>query len=56
MEKNWKLIGIDFNTKPTYGDDDKYLKTKIKTYEDNITTNFCNKKGSKKVQKNRKTT
>ena len=51
-----KLIGIDFNTKPTYGDDDKYLKTKIKTYEDNITTNFCNKKGSKKVQKNKKTT
>ena len=40
---------IDFNTKPTYGDDDKYIKTKIKTYEDNITTNFYNKKGSKKV-------
>ena len=40
-------MGIDFNTKPTYGDDDKYIKTK--TYEDNITTNFYNKKGSKKV-------
>ena len=40
---------IDYNTKPTYGDDDKYIKTKIKTYEDNITTNFYNKKGSKKV-------
>ena len=40
---------IDFNTKTTYGDDDKYIKTKIKTYEDNITTNFYNKKGSKKV-------
>ena len=48
MEKNWK-IDIDFNAKPTYGDDDKYIKTKIKTYEDNITTNFYNKKGSKKV-------
>ena len=44
-----KLMGIDFNTKPTYGDDDKYTKTKIKTYEDNIITNFYNKKGSKKV-------
>ena len=27
-----KLTGTDFNTKPTYGDDDKYIKTKIKTY------------------------
>ena len=44
-----KLMGIDFNTKPTYGDDDKYIKTKVKTYEDNITTNFYNKKWSKKV-------
>ena len=25
------LMDIDFNTKPTYGDDDKYIKTKIKT-------------------------
>ena len=51
--KIWKkieqLMDIDFNTKPTYGNDDKYMKTKIKTYEDNITTNFYNKKGSKKV-------
>ena len=43
------LMDIDFNTKPTYGDDDKYIKTKIKTYEDSITTNFHNKKGSKKT-------
>ena len=46
-----KLMGIEFNTKPTYGDDEKYIKTKIKTYGDNITTNFYNKKGSKKVTK-----
>ena len=46
-----KLMGIEFNTKPTYGDDEKYIKTKIKTYGDNITTNFYNKKGSKKVPK-----
>ena len=49
MEKNEKLIDTEFNPKPTYGDDDKYIKTKIKTYEGNITTYFYNKKGSKKV-------
>ena len=46
-----KLMKIDFNTKTTYGDDDKYIKTKIKTYKDSIITNFYNKKGSKKYQK-----
>ena len=40
---------IDFNTKTTYGDDDKYIKTKIKTYKDSITTNFYNKNGSEKI-------
>ena len=35
---------IDFNNKTTYGDDDKYIKTKIKTYKNNMTTNFYNKK------------
>ena len=43
MEKNLKLMNIDFNTKPTY-DDDRYIKTKTKAYEDNITTNCYNKK------------
>ena len=43
-------MGIGFNTKTTYGnDDDKYIKTKIKTYKDNITTNFYNKNGPKKI-------
>ena len=46
-----KLMDIDFNTKPTYGDDDKYIKTKIKTYKDSIITNFYSKKRSKKYQK-----
>ena len=44
-----KLIKIDFNTKTTYGDDDKYIKTKINTYKDSITTNFYNKNASKKI-------
>ena len=55
MEKKIeKLMKIDLNTKTTYGDDDdddKYIKTKIKTYKDSIITNFYNKKGSKKYQK-----
>ena len=47
-----KLMKIDFNTKTTHGDDDdKYIKTKIKTYKDSIITNFYNKNGSKKCQK-----
>ena len=34
---------IDFNTKTTYDDDDKYIKTGIETYKDSITTNFYSK-------------
>ena len=49
MKKNWKNNIIDFNSKPTYGEDDKYIKTKIKTYEDSTTANFYNKKWSKKI-------
>ena len=39
-----KLMRIDFESKSTYGYDDKYIKTKIKTYADIIITNFHNKK------------
>ena len=49
MEKNERLMSIDFGSKHTYGDDDKYIKIKIKTNEDSIATNFYNKKGSKNV-------
>ena len=45
-----KLMKIDFNTKTTYGDDDKYIKTKIKTYPDIVITNFHNEKCHKKKQ------
>ena len=44
-----KLMKIDFNTKTTYGDDDKYIKTRIKTYKDSIITNFNNKTEFKEV-------
>ena len=39
-----KLLNIYFESKPVYGDDDKYIKTKIKAYEKSIITNFHNKK------------
>ena len=39
-----KLMRIDFEINPTYGYDDKYIKTKIKVYADIIITNFHNKK------------
>ena len=44
LEKVEKLMKIDFESKPVYGDDDKYIKTKIKTYAGSIITNFHNKK------------
>ena len=44
-----RLMSIDFDSRLTYVDDNNYIKTKIKTYEDSITTNFYNKKGSKKI-------
>ena len=34
------LMNIEFDSDPGYGDDDKYLKTKIKMYEDKVNTNF----------------
>ena len=32
-EKVEKLLKIDFESKPIYGDDDKYIKTKISVYQ-----------------------
>ena len=42
--KTEESMNINFNSKPTYGEDDKYIKTKIKSYKDSVTTNFPNKK------------
>ena len=39
-----KLLKIDFESKTIDGDDDKYIKTKIKKYADRMITNFHNKK------------
>ena len=40
---------INFESKPVYGDHDKYIKTKIKMYARSIITNFHNKKMPKKT-------
>ena len=39
-----KLMKINFESSPVYGDDVKYIKTKIKIYAGNIIANFLNKK------------
>ena len=43
-EKVEKLMRIDFESKPVYGDDDKCIKTKIKIYAGSVITNFHDKK------------
>ena len=43
-ETTEKLMKINFESNSVYGDDVKYIKTKIKTYAGNIITNFHNKK------------
>ena len=47
-EKIWEkisnLLSIEFDSVPVYGDNDKYIKTKIKMYEDRVNTKFQGKK------------
>ena len=38
------LMNTKFDSEPVYGDNDKYIKTKIKSYGDKINTNFLRKK------------
>ena len=44
----WKRIEklgiVKFDSKHVYGDDGKYIKTKIKTYGDSVNANFHSKK------------
>ena len=37
-------MNIEFDSKTVYGDNDKYIKAKIKTYGDKVNTNFQGKK------------
>ena len=39
-----KLLKIEFNSEPVYGDNDKYIKTNIKIYAGSMITNFKSKK------------
>ena len=49
----WKkvkgLLNIKFNSENVDGDNNKYIKTKIKTYGDSVLTNFEEKKCQKKM-------
>ena len=38
------LTNIEFDSEPVYGDNDKYIKAKIKSYGDKVITNFQGKK------------
>ena len=44
MEKSWKNTENRIGSKPVYGDDDKYMKTKIIMHGDSMFTNFQSKK------------
>ena len=44
LEKIRNLLSIKFDSEPVYGDNDKYIKTKIKIYEDRVNINFQGKK------------
>ena len=43
-EKVANLLTLKFDSEPIYGDVDKYIKTKIKTYGDRVNTNFHGQK------------
>ena len=47
-ERVSSLMNITFDSKPVYGDSDKYIKAKIKSYGDKINTNFQGKKNTKR--------
>ena len=48
-EKVSSLMNKEFDSEPVYGDNDKYIKAKIKIYGDNVNTNFHGKKIPKQI-------
>ena len=46
-EKFEELLNVKFESRPVYSDDDKYIKTKIKSYIDKVNLNFQGKKAPK---------
>ena len=43
---------IEFDCQPIYSDNDKYIKAKIKSYEDKVNRNFQGKKILKENESN----
>ena len=43
-----KLLKTEFDSEPVYGDNDKYIKTKIKIYAGSMIKHFQSKKYQKK--------
>ena len=43
-KKKEKLLRIEFDSQPACGDNDKYIKIKIKIYSGSVNTNFQGKK------------
>ena len=43
-EKISNLMNIEFDSEPVYGDNNKYIKTQLKMYEDRVNTNFQGRK------------
>ena len=43
-ERVSSLMNIEFDSEPVYGDNDKYIKPRAKSYGDKIKTNFQGKK------------
>ena len=43
LQKNYNLIDKEFDSKPVSGDNDKFIKTKIKLYEKKVNRNFQGK-------------
>ena len=48
-KKGKNLLSIKFYSEPVYDDNDKYIKTKIKIYDNNVNTNFHGKKYETKM-------
>ena len=48
-EKVSSLMNIEVDSEPVYGDNDKYIKIKIKIYGDKVNTNFHGKKNTKRT-------
>ena len=39
-ERVSSVMNIEFDSEPVYGDNDKYIKTKVNSYADKVNTNF----------------